>query len=131
MWNEAESEVIRLKKIFAKSIGTPDALLKKFLSSPREEAKLALALLGYFSIDPKNKQYETYLLRRLRPAVFALIEETAISEIEALEALSPFSPEMLDECLQAAADMGRPEVIAYLLLQKARNYGFHDRDFSL
>lgn len=131
MWNEAESEVIRLKKIFEKSSLSTEALLQKFAASSREDAKLALALIGYFSHTTQNAPYETYIKRRLRPAVLALMEETRIPEMEALHALSPFSLEMVDEFLNAAIAMNRPEVIVYFLHLKESLFGFPDRDFSL
>lgn len=131
MWNEAESEVIRLKKIFEKSSLSTEALLQKFAASSREDAKLALALIGYFSHTTQNVPYEAYIKRRLRPAVLALMEETRIPEIEALQALSPFSLEMVDEFLNTAITMNRPEVIVYFLRLKETHFGFPDRDFSL
>lgn len=131
MWNDAESEVIRLKKIFEKSSLSQAALLQKFTASSREDAKLALALMGYFSCPPEGNPYEAYIKHRIRPAVLALIEETRIPELEALNALSPFSLGMVDTFLNAAVTMNRPEVIVFFLRLKEACFGFPDRDFSL
>ena len=131
MWNEQESEVIRLKKIFLQAGLRGKSLLGKFRAATREDVRLAAALLGYFSDDMGKEIYEEYLLRRIRPAVSALMEENRIEEIRQLEKTAGFSPEQVDEFLSAAIKMNRPEVIVWLLRRKEETYGYRDRDFSL
>ncbi len=129
MWNEQESEVIRLKKIFAHSGLSGDALMKKFQGASREDVRLAAALLGYFTEGCEI--YENYLLRRIRPTVTALMEESRVQEIADLERKCGFTPALVDEFLASAIEMGRPEIIVWLLRRKEETYGFRDRDFSL
>lgn len=134
MWRESESEAVRLQRVFAHNELTGAALLEKFRKASREDVRLAAALRGYFTpgcgSEAEREQYLAYLRRRVRPAAWALMEENRVLDLEAFEKAVGFSTELVDEFLQKAMELNRPEVLVWLLEQK-RRFGFRDRDFSL
>lgn len=135
MWQESESEVVRLQRVLAHNGLEGSALLEKFRTAPRETVRLAAALRGLFTpgcaSEEQREQYAAYLARRVRPAASALMEQNRVLELEALDARNPFSREILEDLLTEARAMGRPEALVWLLEVKGCRFGFPDRDFSL
>lgn len=134
MWNEAESEAVRVQKIFRHNGTTGDALVQKFKTASREDVRLAAALRGYFlpdATDAEKALYYPYLVRRIRPAVTVLMEENRVADMEILEKQNLFTPEMVDAFLQTAIEMRRSECIVWLLQRKDDRYGYRDHDFRL
>lgn len=134
MWRESESEIVRLRRVFAHNDLTGEALLQKFRTASREDVRLAAALRGYYTPgcagDGEKGQYLAYLCRRVRPTVQALMEENRVLELEDFEEKAGFTADMVDEFLQKAIELDRPEIIVWLLRRKQQRYGFRDRDFS-
>lgn len=134
MWRESESEIVRLQRVFAHNGLTGEALLQKFCTASRENVRLAAALRGYYipgcAGEAEKEQYLAYLCRRVRPTVQALMEENRVLELEDFEEKAGFTADMVDEFLQKAMELDRPEVIVWLLRRKQQRYGFRDRDFS-
>lgn len=134
MWRESESEVVRLTKVLAHNDMSGEALLHKFQTASREDVRLAAALRGYFTPgcgdEAQRQQYLSYLCRRVRPAAWALMEENRVLDLEAFSQKADFSPALVDEFLDKAIELKRPEVLVWLLEEKKR-FGFRDRDFSL
>ena len=134
MWRESESEIVRLQRVFAHNGLTGESLLQKFRTASREDVRLAAALRGYYTPgcagEAEKKQYLAYLCRRVRPTVQALMEENQVLELEDFEEKAGFTADMVDEFLQKAMELDRPEVIVWLLRRKQQRYGFRDRDSS-
>ena len=135
MWQEAESEVVRLEKVLAHNGLTGEKLLEKFRTAPREDVRLAAALRGMFtpncSTAEEREAYAAYIKRRLLPAAAALMEENRILDLEKLDAMLPLSRETVDALLDTARTIHRPEALVWLLEKKQARFGFRDRDFSL
>lgn len=135
MWQEAESEVVRLEKVLAHNGLTGEKLLEKFRTASREDVRLAAALRGVFTpqvSSPQEKEaYLAYIRRRPFPAAAALMEENRILDLEKLDAMLPLSRDTVDSLLNMARTMGRPEALVWLLEKKQARFGFRDRDFSL
>lgn len=135
MWQETESEVVRLEKVLAHNGLSGDRLMEKFRSAPREDVRLAAALRGVFVPDCGNEAqrevYSAYLKRRPFPAATALMEENRILDLEKLDAQAAFSRDTVENLLVLARKMGRPEALVWLLEIKQQRFGFADRDFSL
>ena len=111
-----------------------DALFQKFQSASREDLRLGLALEGYFSglADETQKQaLESYLRRRLRPAMELLLREGRTEELEQLLDQSPLTAGLLEDGLSLAISLKSTEGFVLLLRRKAEMVGFSDRDFSL
>lgn len=111
-----------------------DALFQKFQSASREDLRLGLALEGYFSglADETQKQtLESYLRRRLRPAMELLLREGRTEELEQLLDQSPLTAGLLEDGLSLAISLKSTEGFVLLLRRKAELVGFSDRDFSL
>lgn len=135
MWQESESEVVRLEKVLAHNGLTGEKLLEKFRTASREDVRLAAALRGMFMpqvSSPREKEaYLAYIRRRPFPAAAALMEENRILDLEKLDAMLPLSRDTVDSLLNMARTMGRPEALVWLLEKKQARFGFRDRDFSL
>lgn len=111
-----------------------DALFQKFQSAPREDLRLGLALEGYFSglADETQKQaLESYLRRRLRPAMELLLREGRTEELEQLLDQDWLTAGLLEDGLSLAISLKSTEGFVLLLRRKAELVGFPDRDFSL
>ena len=111
-----------------------DGLFARFQSASREDVRLGLALEGYFSglADETQKQaLESYLRRRLRPAMELLLRQGRLEELEHLMALGWLTPGLLEDGLKLAIESKSTEGFVLLLRQKAAQVGFPDRDFSL
>lgn len=135
MWQETESEVVRLEKILAHNGLTGEKLLEKFRTAPREDVRLAAALRGMFtpgcSTESEQGVYCAYIKRRVLPAAAALMEENRILDLEKLDAALPLTRETVESLLNTARAMGRPEALVWLLEKKQARFGFRDRDFTL
>ena len=134
MWQENQSEVVRLQKVLGANGLTGAELLKKFKTASREEVRLAAALRGFYTpgcADEAQKEvYLAFLQKRVRNTVKALMEENRVPELEDFSLRVPFSPGLVDEFLKTAMELDRPEILVWLLKEKQR-FGFRDRDFSL
>ena len=111
-----------------------DALFQKFQSASREDVRLELALEGYFLglADETQKQaLESYLRRRLRPAMELLLREGRLEELEQLLEQGWLTAGLLEDGLSLAISLKSTEGFVLLLRQKAAQVGFPDRDFSL
>lgn len=111
-----------------------DGLFARFQSASREDLRLGLALEGYFSglADETQKQaLESYLRRRLRPAMELLLREGRTEELEQLLDQSPLTAGLLEDGLSLAISLKSTEGFVLLLRRKAEMVGFSDRDFSL
>ena len=111
-----------------------DGLYARFQSASREDLRLGLALEGYFSglADETQKQaLESYLRRRLRPAMELLLREGRTEELEQLLDQSPLTAGLLEDGLSLAISLKSTEGFVLLLRRKAEMVGFSDRDFSL
>lgn len=111
-----------------------DALFQKFQSASREDLRLGLALEGYFSglADETQKQtLESYLRRRLRPAMELLLREGRTEELEQLLDQGWLTAGLLEDGLSLAISLKSTEGFVLLLRRKAELAGFSDRDFSL
>ena len=111
-----------------------DALFQKFQSASREDVRLGLALEGYFSglADETQKQtLESYLRRRLRPAMELLLREGRTEELEQLLDQDWLTAGLLEDGLSLAISLKSTEGFVLLLRRKAVLVGFPDRDFSL
>ena len=111
-----------------------DALFQKFQSASREDLRLGLALEGYFSelADETQKQaLESYLRRRLRPAMELLLREGRTEELELLLDQGWLTAGLLEDGLSLAISLKSTEGFVLLLRRKAELAGFSDRDFSL
>lgn len=108
---------------------------EKFLTTKQEALKLRIALEEFFSNDNleerERRAYETYLQKRIRPAIEVLIEKEEAEKILQLESLGWFRESELEHFLDMAGKKGRPVSWMTLLKIKKEKYGFHDRDFSL
>lgn len=111
-----------------------DALFQKFQSASREDVRLGLALEGYFSglADETQKQtLESYLRRRLRPAMELLLREGRTEELARLLDQDWLTAGLLEDGLSLAISLKSTEGFVLLLRRKAELAGFSDRDFSL
>ena len=111
-----------------------DALFQKFQSASREDVRLGLALEGYFSglaDETQKKALESYLQRRLRPAMELLLREGRTEELARLLDQGWLTPGLLEDGLKLAIESKSTEGFVLLLRQKAEQVGFSDRDFSL
>lgn len=111
-----------------------DGLFARFQSASREDLRLGLALEGYFSglADETQKQtLESYLRRRLRPAMELLLREGRTEELELLLDQGPLTAGLLEDGLSLAISLKSTEGFVLLLRRKAELAGFSDRDFSL
>lgn len=111
-----------------------DALFQKFQSASREDLRLGLALEGYFSglADETQKQaLESYLRRRLRPAMELLLREGRTEELARLLDQDWLTAGLLEDGLSLAISLKSTEGFVLLLRRKAELAGFSDRDFSL
>lgn len=131
MWNQPESQVVRLIRQYESEHYSPEALFHKFSSASREDVRLACALIGFFLFDDNHAPYQTYLKRRINSAVPALIELNRPRELAFLEKVHPFSREETNRYLKLSIQMNRPEMITWFLLYKDGHYGFQDRSFVL
>ena len=117
-----------------KQVSEADILFQKFQSAPREDVRLELALEGYFSglADETQKQaLESYLRRRLRPAMELLLREGRTEELEQLLEQGWLTAGLLEDGLSLAISLKSTEGFVLLLRRKAELVGFSDRDFSL
>lgn len=111
-----------------------DVLFQKFQSASREDVRLELALEGYFSglTDETQKQaLESYLRRRLRPAMELLLREGRLEGLEQLLEQGWLTAGLLEDGLSLAISLKSTEGFVLLLRRKAELVGFSDRDFSL
>ena len=98
------------------------------------QGRLELALEGYFSglADETQKQtLESYLRRRLRPAMELLLREGRTEELEQLLDQDWLTAGLLEDGLSLAISLKSTEGFVLLLRRKAELAGFSDRDFSL
>lgn len=134
MWQENQSEAVRLQKVLSANGLTGEELLQKFKTASREEVRLAVALRGLYTPgcgdEAQKAVYLGYLQKRVKNTVNALMEENRVAELEDFSQRVPFSTALVDEFLQAAMELNRPEILVWLLKEKQR-MGFRDRDFSL
>lgn len=134
MWQENQSEVVRLQKVLSANGLTGEELLQKFKTASREEVRLAAALRGFYTPgcgDEAQKDiYLGYLQKRVKNTVNALMEENRVPELEDFLGRVRFSTGIVDEFLQTAMELNRPEILVWLLKEK-QHMGFRDRDFSL
>lgn len=132
MWNE--SETVRIGKVLAHNGISGEALLKKFRTAAREDVRLAAALRGFFldsSDENQKEEYFSYLSRRIRPAVSALIESNRVVDLAVLAEKNLFTAELTDAFLAEAIAMNRSEITVWFLQMKGQKFGFPDRDFGL
>ena len=111
-----------------------DGLFARFQSASREDLRLGLALEGYFSglADETQKQtLESYLRRRLRPAMELLLREGRTEELARLLDQDWLTAGLLEDGLSLAISLKSTEGFVLLLRRKAELVGFSDRDFSL
>ena len=110
-----------------------DARYEKFTASRQEPLRLAIALEDWLRTPnaAHRAAYEAYLLRRLRPAAAELVRQEETQTLDALHALSPFSPALIDELVALAAKEQRSAALVWLLQQKQRSHGFTPRHYSL
>ena len=108
--------------------------LDKFQSSRQEPVRLAIALEEFFfqeGSDEASAVYETYLKRRLRPAVGALIDREDIRPLETMRRLGWLGLQQIDDGIAHARQNGRTVALIWLLGVKATEFGWRDRDFTL
>ena len=107
--------------------------LDKFQSSRQEPVRLAIALEEFFleQHDEASAVYETYLKRRLRPAVAALIDREDIRPLETMRRLGWLGLQQIDDGIAHARQTGRTVALIWLLGVKAAEFGWRDRDFTL
>ena len=133
MWNQSENA--QLQQELQRDGLTGEALLRKFHTGPRESLRLAAALRGIFTTgcagENEKQEYWAYLSHRPIPAAMALMEDNRVEELAALFEKLPLTPGTLETLLQTARTLRRPEVVVWLLEQKAKLGLFRDRDFSL
>ena len=134
MWQETQSEVVRLQKVLWANGLTGAELLNKFKTASREEVRLAAALRGFYTPgcadEAQREEYLAFLKKRVRNTVKALMEENRVPELERFEKEVPFPQALVDEFLAEAMEMDRPEITVWLLQCKKERFGFRDRDFS-
>lgn len=106
---------------------------REFVQNPQAPVKLRIALEDYFSDSDSahHQAYGDYLRRRLRPAMEKLIAADAAGRIERLLQEGWADESQMEQFLQMAQRMKKPAALACLLQEKARRFGFRDRDLTL
>ena len=111
-----------------------EAVFQRFRSAAREQVRLPLAAQAYFGGEATPEQMqelECYLKRRIRSFVELLIQEDELPKLERLGAEGWLNPGLIEDGLDMAIRLKKPEVFVWLLTWKADNCGFSDRDFTL
>ena len=112
-----------------------DALYQKFMSSKQAAVRLELALLGFFQsdgyTDKQHRDFGDYLRLRIRPAAEALIQRDALEQLQTLEELGWMDASVIEDSMDYAIRNQKTQAFIWLLEQKTRKYGFHDRSFAL
>ena len=110
---------------------------QKFRSTKQEMLRLQAAIVGFFDMDetyvtPKQKEeYASYLKKRIRPALQALLRENRIDAIELADEMGWFGNGILEELIIKAQEEGRFSAVIRLMRKKAVRYGYRDHDFSI
>lgn len=108
---------------------------KQFITASREEKKLEIALKRYFELTEQEEilklRYQTYLLRRFRPAVHQLIARKENRKLELLLQENPVEPAVLDAFLNMAFSCKNQEAQILLLRQKEKQKGFRAKNWEL
>lgn len=129
--------MLRIMQALAQNARSPegDSLYARFSGSTRQDVRLAAALRGFFLpegvSDHQREEFGTYLKKRLRPAITALIESDSIFELEKARELGWFTAPLVDEFLNVSVKMRKSEITVWFLGLKSRDYGFTDRDLTL
>ena len=112
-----------------------DALYQKFKASKQAPVRLELALLGFFQpdgyTDKQHRDFGDYLRLRIRPAAEALLQRDALDKLQVLEELGWMDASVIEDCMDYAIRNQKTQAFIWLLEQKTRKYGFHDRSFDL
>ena len=99
--------------------------------------RLQAAIVGFFDMDetyvtPNQKEeYASYLKKRIRPALQALLRENRIDAIELADEMGWFGNGILEELIIKAQEEGRFSAVIRLMRKKAVRYGYRDHDFSI
>ena len=90
---------------------------EKFLTTKQESIKLNIALTRFFETESAQWQerYASYLKKRFRPAIFALITEGNLSKIEILCGYGWYTEKMLPEFIETAQKQNQLEIFLYFL----------------
>lgn len=115
-------------------MGNADAIFQQFQSAAREQVRLPLAAEAYFSGEAtpeQTRELERYLKRRIRSVLELLIQEEELPKLERLAGAGWLNPGLIEDVLDMAIRLKKPEAYVWGLKWKADNYGFTDRDFTL
>lgn len=104
-----------------------------FLTTKQEPLKLQIALECFFTTESAvwQERYGTYLKKRLRPALSALINANEIEKLEVLTEAGWLDSSVLDAAIRMASEKQRTEILVYLMGIKNSRYGFHDKEYPL
>lgn len=113
-----------------------EELYRRFKETGQEQIRLETALKGFFAEKERKdgkyaREYESYLKRRIRPSVEALIEAESVERIEYLEKLGWFDGQKIDDFIRIARERRRQQALVCLLRIKNEKYGYEDKDFTL
>jgi len=132
-----ESESVRIYRSIAEGAHSsdPEWLINKFKTSAQPPIRLAAAMYGTFLSDKTTEEQRAvfikYLKERPKIACEMLIALDQIQELTTLDALQPFSMEVVNDLIVYAVRCRRTEAAVWLLRLKKQRYGFSDRDLSL
>ena len=107
---------------------------EKFCSSAQAAVKLAIAAEDCFKKDtPEDCRcaYGEYLRTRLRPAAEFYVQREETENLQNLWELQCFSPGLLNDLLQLAAQQQKNASYVWLLRKKQETWGFSPRQFRL
>ena len=110
---------------------------QKFRSTKQEMLRLQAAIVGFFDMDEtyvtptQKEEYASYLKKRIRPALQALLRENRIDAIELADEMGWFGNGILEELIIKAQEEGRFSAVIRLMRKKAVRYGYRDHDFSI
>lgn len=111
-----------------------ETLYKTFCTTPQEPQRLTAALRGFFDNSvpaPQRKVYGTYLQKRIRPTIAALMSTEDIDKLEILERQGWLEDRQLDGLIQLAREGSHTASLVWLLRLKAERGQYHDRNLSL
>lgn len=111
-----------------------DAIFQQFRSAAREQVRLPLAAEAYFNGEAspeQTRELESYLKRRVRALIELLIREDELPKLEWLAGAGWLNPGLVEDSLDMAIRLKKPEAYVWGLKWKADHYGFTDRDFRL
>lgn len=116
------------------SVADVNGVFQQFRTAAREQVRLPLAAQVYFSGDATPEQareLESYLRRRVRALMELLIREDELPKLEYLAAEGWLNPGLMEDGIDMAIRLKKPESYVWMLRWKAEHYGFSDRDFTL